>query len=475
MSKFDRFYAKLPTWAQHVAVSAYGYYWSWLRFGPGYRDFLGEYREREKFTSLEWDNWQQARLRKVLEVAAERVPYYQNAWSDAEKTAARDGRLEDLPLLEKAALRADPKAFLRQDIHPKLELIFHTSGSTGTPIATYWLISELRDSLALREARSAGWAGVSFGEPRATFSGRIVEPDPESAGPFYRYNLAEKQVYFSAFHLRPNTAQDYVHALWRHKVRWMTGYAVSFYLLAKFILEQNLSVPPLRAVITTSEKLTPNMRQVMKAAYRCRIFEEYSTVENVLFASECENGRLHVSPDVAVVEVLRPDGSHCLPGEVGEVVTTSLVRHYQPLIRYRLGDMAAWDSTPCPCGRQMPVLKEVVGRIEDVVIGPDGRRMVRFHGIFVDQPHVQEGQIIQETLENIRVKVVPTSGFGQRDVDEIAQRIRQRLGGQVQVQVDVVDHIPRTAAGKYQAVISRLHEQGLPEAERTGAAEPSLS
>ena len=59
----------------------------------------------------------------------------------------------------------------------------------------------------------------------------------------------------------------------------MTGYAVSYYLLAKFVLESDLEVPSLRAVITTSEKLTPEMRSVMEKAYHCRIFEEYSTVD----------------------------------------------------------------------------------------------------------------------------------------------------------------------------------------------------
>jgi len=62
------------------------------------------------------------------------------------------------------------------------------------------------------------------------------------------------------------------------------------------------------------------------------------------------------------------------------------MRDYQPLIRFRLGDLAAWDPEPCSCGSSMPILKEVVGRVEDVVVGPDGRQMVRFHGIFVDQP-----------------------------------------------------------------------------------------
>jgi phenylacetate-CoA ligase len=104
----------------------------------------------------------------------------------------------------------------------------------------------------------------------------------------------------------------------------------------------------------------------------------------------------------------------------------------------------------------MPVLSEVVGRIEDVVTGPDGRQMVRFHGIFVDQPHIREGQIVQETLNRIRVKVVPVDGFGAGDIDDIVRRVRQRLGSEVQVVVEPVAEIPRTAAGKFRAVVSLL-------------------
>ena len=335
-------------------------------------------------------------------------------------------------------------------------LRFHTSGSTGTPIQTLWTVGELRISMALREARSAGWAGVSFGRPRATFSGRMVEPDPESPGPFYRYNAAERQVYLSPFHLRPDTAARYVEALRKHRVEWLTGYAVSYFLLARMILEQGLSVPPLAAVITTSEKVTPEMRDVMQAAYQCRVFEEYSTVENALFASECEAGRLHVSPDAGVVEILRPDGSRCGVGEAGEVVATCLFRTSQPFIRYRLGDLARWSAESCSCGRAMPVLEEVLGRIEDVVVGPDGREMVRFHGIFVDQPNVREGQIVQEKLDRIRVRVVPAGAFGPADEAEIIRRVTQRLGPTVEVLVERVSEIPRTAGGKFRAVVSEL-------------------
>jgi phenylacetate-CoA ligase len=454
----DKIYARLPVPAQHISVSVFGAYWRWLRFGPGYKNFVGEYSRREHLSHEFWQAYQQELLKKLLRESAINVPYYRNVWSEQEKSAALSGRLEDLPLLSKRPLREDPTAFLRQDIFPRWKQVFYTSGSTGTPIASIWTVPEYRNALALREVRSARWAGVSFKMPRATFSGRMVEPDPESKGPFYRYNFAERQVYFSPFHLKPDTAKQYVEALHRHHTQWLTGYAVSFFLLAKFILDQKISVPRLKAIITTSEKVTPEMRKTMEEAFQCRVFEEYSTVENAVFASECEHGRLHVSPDVGIVEILRPDGTSCNPGEAGEVVATCLMRMYQPLIRFRLGDIAAWDPELCPCERAMPVIKEVVGRIEDVVIGPDGRQMVRFHGVFVDQPHVQEGQIIQERIDKIRVKVVPTSGFDSNDVEDIKKKVQIRLGHEVEVIVETTHEIPHTKAGKFQAVVSNLQK-----------------
>lgn len=457
MGKLDNLYAKLPVSAQHMAVSAYGFYWRWLRFGSGYRRSLSEFQKREHFTHQEWQAWSRQAVTELISLAVTQVPYYRETWSEIQKRSALEGDLQALPFLEKDVVRARPRSLLRQDSVTGREYTFHTSGTSGTPIQSIWLRPEIRASMAVREARSARWAGVSFSRPRATFSGRMVEPDPHSKGPYYRYNLAEKQVYLSPFHLRPDTAHRYVQALESHKIEWLTGYAVSYYLLGKMILEENLPVPPLKAIITTSEKVTLEMRKVMEEAYRCRVFEEYSTVENVLFASECEAGKLHVNPDVGLVEILRPDGTPCPPGEVGEVAATCLMKTYQVFIRYRLGDLAAWDPDPCSCGRSMPVIHEVIGRIEDVVVGPDGRQMVRFHGIFVNQPHVREGQIIQEAIDRIRVKVVATDDFGSDDVRDIQHRIHQRLGSEVGVFVERVDTIPRTRAGKFQAVISKLN------------------
>lgn len=452
----EKIYSRLPRLGQDFAATAFGGYRHWLRFGRGYEEFLSGYREREFWPSEALAAYQQQRLQALLSAAADHVPYYRDIWSFEEKAAARSGSLFELPLLSKDPIRATPNRFARQNQRPSPRFTFNTSGSSGMPISTFWTSYEVRESRALREARSANWAGTSFREGRATFSGRMVVTDPHSKGPYHRFNRVENQVYFSAFHLSKRTAPQYVDALHKHRILWLTGYAVSYYLLARHILDLDLNVPPLKAVVTTSEKVTPEMRTVMEEAYKCRVFEEYSTVENAVFASECEHGRLHVSSDSGVVEILRPDGSPCAPGEAGEVVTTSFVRQYQPFIRYRLGDLAEWDELPCPCGRNFPVIREVLGRMEDVIVGPDGRQMVRFHGVFVGIPAIVEGQIVQESLDRICVKIVPAAGYGDAERHEISARIQQRLG-KVQVEVEEVASIPRTKAGKFKAVVSLLN------------------
>jgi phenylacetate-CoA ligase len=126
------------------------------------------------------------------------------------------------------------------------------------------------------------------------------------------------------------------------------------------------------------------------------------------------------------------------------------------MVRFRLGDVAAWSSQTCSCGRGMPLVKEVFGRIEDVVIGPDGRRIAQFYGVFVGLPHVREGQVLQESRERIRLRVVVTQDFNATDGDTLVARMRQRLGEGIEIVVDVVDEIPRHKSGKFQQVVSLL-------------------
>ena len=144
MGRFDKIYAKLPIVLQHAVVSTYGVYWYWLRFGPGYRKYLQDYKERERFTVDEWQIWQKKQLNRILIESFNNVSYYKNSWDKKDLEAALAGHLARLPILDKKILRNDPKAFIRQDMQGWPRFSFYTSGSTGTPLETHWTAKEVR-------------------------------------------------------------------------------------------------------------------------------------------------------------------------------------------------------------------------------------------------------------------------------------------------------------------------------------------
>jgi phenylacetate-CoA ligase len=454
----DKIYAVSPLWLQNIGVSLYGYAWRHRRFGGNFTKYVADFVAREHFSALEWEAYQTEELRKLLIHAVRNAPYYRQHAdypTPAELSDFRLDQLPELPLLEKNSVRANSELFVVDNISRRQLKTYHTSGTTGTPLAIKFTSDMARRSAAAYEARVRRWAGVNYKMSRAMIGGRLVVPQAHAKPPFWRYNSAEKQLYMSAFHISPENAPFYVEALNHYQPDYLVGYASSHFFLARMINEQGLTVFRPKAVLTSSEKLTPEMRAAIETAYSCPVFDAYSGVEACCQASECEHHQLHISPDMGIVELLDEDGQPVAPGQVGEIVATGLLNFEQPLIRYRTGDLAIWSTVNCSCGRAMPVLEELVGRLEDTVIGPDGREMVRFHGIFIGLPNIVEGQIIQETIEQMRIRLVVEPGFNDHDRAAIYKRVAERLGP-VEIRLEFVDHIERTARGKYRAVISHV-------------------
>ena len=459
----SRLYAAAPVWVQNLGISLYGLSWRQERLGGRFGEYVAQFRDREHWPADRFLAYLDEEVRRVVTRAFATVPHYQRKWSEAGLHAGdlrtfRQRDLPRLPVTRKSDLRAQPEEFVSSPSEASGRLRrYSSSGTTGTPITAICSVDGHRRFIAAREARSFNWAGTSVLGSRSMLGGRLVVPKGNARPPFHRYNWAEQQVYFSAYHISPATAPHYVAALNRHRPRVLTGYASAHYLLGRMMLEGGLRLmyQP-EALVLSSEKLTPPMKAVLREAFNARAYEEYGCVENCVLATECEQGRLHANPDFGILEIVDDAGRPVPPGVEGRVLCTSLQNEVQPLIRYEIGDVAAWSSEPCPCGRQqLPVLQEVVGRLEDVVTGPDGRQMVRFHGIFIGLANVIEGQVIQETLHRFTVRLVTTDAFGDPDRELIRRRFAERLG-EVEVTLEQVPLIPRTERGKFRAVISRV-------------------
>jgi phenylacetate-CoA ligase len=457
----EKLYPYMPVWAQNLGISLFGLAYRHERLGGDFEQHVAGFRERDRWTPTQMQEHVEQELRRVLLRAFDQVPYYRAHWQVSRQELARMtvADLPKLPITPKQDLRAAPDDFLARDCRRRVHR-YATSGSTGTPVTVACTAEDHRRYIAAREVRSFGWAGTSVRRPRSMIGGRRVVPRGVARAPFHRYNWAEHQVYFSAYHIAPAHVAGYVAAFNKYRPELLTGYAYAHYLLARMMIAQGVALDyePTAAVLS-SEKLTAEMKRVIRQALRTRAFEEYGAVENCLLATECERGRLHVSPDFGVLEIIDATGRPVPLGVEGRVVCTSLSSEAQPLVRYELGDAAIWAKSGCECGRDhLPVLEEVVGRLEDVVVGTDGREMVRFHGIFIDLPNVIEGQVVQEAIDRLTLKLVTRDGFGAAEERVIRERFAERLGP-VQVQIERVPEIARTERGKFRAVISRLERR----------------
>jgi phenylacetate-CoA ligase len=234
---------------------------------------------------------------------------------------------------------------------------------------------------------------------------------------------------------------------------WMTGYGSAMAALAESALEAGLDPFPLRAIIASGDTLVGGMRESIERFFQCKCFDHYGQSEGVAMAMECRYGRMHVLPALGIIEILRADGSPCPPGEVGEVVATGLMNEAMPLIRYRLGDYAAWaEDQSCPCGNRQPAITNLEGRVDDYLVTEDGRKIGRLSTALKRSPSVHSAQIVQDRPGHARLLVRPGSGYRSADALAIRDDILERIG-EFSMDIFEVPEIPKNPQGKSSLVV----------------------
>jgi phenylacetate-CoA ligase len=448
-------YHRLPAPARSAAATLRGWYLRSWRYGGATERLIEEALDRESWSDERWRAWTEARLAEVLHRAATRVPYYRAYWSARRRSGdtASWELLAHWPALDKDAVRQNPRAFLADDCDPRRMFHVHTSGTTGKPIEVWRTRATVKTLYALAAARTREWLGIPPHVRWARLGGQLVIPVSERRPPFWVWNAAMRQLYMSSYHLAPDLIPAYLDALVRYRIGYLAGYTSSLCALAREAVRLKRRDLRMAAVFTNAEPVTPESREVIGAAFQCPVLETYGMAENVAAASECRHGRLHRWPEVGHVEVM--DG--------GELVCTGLLNGDMPLIRYRVGDrgrMSAAES-PCPCGRTLPVMLRVDGRVTDLLVTRDGRKVFWLNPVFYGLP-VRETQIVQQSLDRLTVRVAPAPGFDAGAERAIVQRLVARMG-EVRVDIELVEEVPRTANGKLQSVVCRLSAERLAE------------
>jgi phenylacetate-CoA ligase len=431
---------------------------------PAYESGLRRRRTLAYLAGYERDQWlapeqlralQWQRLQRLLEHCGTHVPYYRRRWRELGVTAADIRSLDDyarLPVLTKAEIRAHAEEFEADGWRGRL-LYKATGGSTGEPLR-FGYTRESNDRRTAVMWRGYGWAGARMGR-RTLFlwGGAVGQPHPLKQFKERLYHAAFARRMLNSFHMTDANLGRYADAIDSYRPEVIVGYVGPLVRLAQWLLDSGRRVARPVSVLGAAEALHDFQRELIERAFGCPAYNTYGCREVMLIASECEHRQgLHVNADHLVVEL------HGAQAGPGEVLLTDLSNHGMPLLRYANGDMATAGDGTCPCGRGLPLLSRVDGRVLDAIRTPDGRLLPGefFPHMLKDVPGLKRFQLVQRDLDRLELSLVCGEAFDDASLAYIRREVAKVAGERVGLECRIVDDIPLTPSGKLRVTVSAL-------------------
>lgn len=329
-----------------------------------------------------------------------------------------------------------------------------TSGSTGAPVRVLrtalegllWEVCTLRDHAwhrrdlgaklsairqGVKEAEGDGWGAATEG---------IIRTGRASTLPVDR-DIATQARWLQA-----------------QQPEYLLSHPSNVAALAAHCITQGIRIPRLREVRTSGEALAPEVRELCREAWNVPLVDMYSCNETGYIALQCpEHDHYHVMAENLVVEVLDDQGRDCAPGQVGRVVVTSLHNFAMPLIRYEIGDLAEAGAS-CSCGRGLPVLARILGRVRNMLVLANGERYWPSFGLrgLSNELGIRQHQLVQKSFELIEARLVTDAPLNAAQEARLRDQLLSRAPAGFRVEFSYCTEIPRGAGGKFEDFISEV-------------------
>ena len=400
------------------------------------------------------------RLRLFLLDIGTNVPFYKALFARVNFAPEALNSLDDLsrlPLLTKSDIRTAGATLLASDHGPVSR--YNTGGSSGEPLIFY--IGKQRKSHDVASKwRATRWWGVDIGDREAVVWGSPIELGSQDRIKHLR-DAVFRTWLLPAFEMNEARLDGFLDNIRQRRPAMLFGYPSALSLMAGHAIKRGLAMNGLgiKVVFVTSERLYDHQRELIERVFGCPVANGYGGRDAGFIAHQCPAGSMHVTAEDIVVELVDGQGRQVNPGEVGEVVITHLASRDFPFVRYRTGDMAVAEDSPCACGRGLPRLKEIQGRSTDFVVAADGTVMHGLALIYVirDLPGVSRFRIVQHTLQRTQVQLEAEPGQDiSQHFEAIQTAFKQRLGPNVVVDVGVVERLDSEKSGKFRFVISHV-------------------
>ncbi|MDH3627320.1 MAG: hypothetical protein OEV00_11740 [Acidobacteriota bacterium] len=452
----DSLFRITPRPVKDVLCSAYGWRIHRRRYGRGFEEHRARALEEETLDAESLRQLSLQRLRETLVRAGRDVPYYRALFQrhriDPSSLPLPEGLLQ-IPILEKADIQQSPESFISEAVPGPLESR-DTSGTTGSPLRVLADLDSLQRHYAVYD-RFRTRAGSEVGCRRATFNGRVLWPAARHHAPYWVRDWTENNLLFSVYHIGPQSTADYVECLRRYQPEELHVYPSALASLVRFAIDAGLELPTVRSILTSAETLSAADRRLFEQTFGCRVSDQYGNAEMTIFAGQCDAGGTHLDIGYGYLELL--DAQVDDQGtRTGEAITTGFVNQAMPLIRYRVGDTLSLSTRRCSCGSAQPVLDQIVGRTDDLLILPDGRTVGRLDPVFKGLTGLSEVQIAQKATDHVVVRVVPSPAYDESSERSVKEALADRLGAEVRIEVETVTEIPRTSRGKFRSVVREM-------------------
>jgi phenylacetate-CoA ligase len=246
-----------------------------------------------------------------------------------------------------------------------------------------------------------------------------------------------------------------------HKQRptLLFGHAHSLYVLAQYCERIGISRIRPRGIISTSMMLLPHERNHIERVFGCRVTDRYGCEEVSLIGCECAEHRgMHMNIEHLIIEFVKEDGTAVAPGEPGRIIVTDLMNRAMPFIRYSVEDIGTPIGKACPCGRALPLMGNVAGRVADFLVKKDGTKIAGvsiIENTLTKIPGIDQMQLVQEDIDHLVVNIVPGRDYD----DSVAQKIRDYfmlLFVDIRVTLNLIPEIKPEASGKFRFSICKV-------------------
>jgi phenylacetate-CoA ligase len=406
---------------------------------------------------------QNKRLCALLQHAFAYVPYYRDLLAELRAGPGDFQSVDDLrqlPSLTREQLRLHADRLLDERVNTSQLLRNSTGGSTGTPVTFYQNRAYWRVCFASMWRAWFLFPGYDLGVRHLRFWGADRDEPHRMLRVVGRYFF--NQSFLNSFCVTSATLNQACEQIRRLAPRLLIAYASSAELLAHHVRQtgQRLRIP---SIVSSAETLATHQRELLKETFDAQVHNCYGCREVGAIAQECEASQgLHVNVETQVVEF--EPVNPAIPGGPYRVLITHLCNTAMPLIRYDLGDTVLagalnWDR--CPCGRSLPRMSPVVGRVSDIIRSPRGTLVhgEYFTHLFYNQDAVKAFQVHQIDLERLVIRIVPGDNYQDQFVEQVIQWITADHSFS-DIKVEMCNEIQREPSGKIRFTRSDIDPRG---------------